>query len=231
MPISGLVYLQGLNAGTRRYVQWLQEATSGYQRSLTAAGCTAMPRGAGCCGGGSFSTIGSVALRAAEPTAAAGTAAATVLPGAVQCFTMRFMSQCEHHLLPFYGDVRIGFITTVTPAAAAAAAPVRDLAAELCVVVETFTRRLQIQERITHQIAEAVFLLLGGGGVPGATMGGPPGVMVVCDASHMCMVSRGVEKFASRTTTMAVRGALVEDCALRGAVLAVLAETKRTQGS
>ena len=69
---------------------------------------------------------------------------------------------------------------------------------------------MQVQERITHQVADAV-----------AQAGGSDieGVMVVVDAAHMCMVSRGVENHCGRTTTLAVRGVLVEQPALRKEVL------------
>lgn len=68
-----------------------------------------------------------------------------------------------------------------------------------------FSRRLQIQERLTHQIAEALHSSLGASGT-----------IVLCRATHMCMVARGVEKHASSTVTMAVYGVFESDHALRG---------------
>ena len=96
-----------------------------------------------------------------------------------------FFSMCEHHMLPFYGKVHVayipnGFITGLS---------------KIARVVDIFSHRLQVQERLTEQIMECI----------NATLK-PQGVMVVIEAKHMCMQMRGVEKQNSITTTSAYSG-------------------------
>ena len=98
-----------------------------------------------------------------------------------------FYSMCEHHLLPFYGVVHIGYI----PDANGRVVGISKLAR----VVDIITRRPQIQERMTTQIADAI--------VDGI---GPQGVAVVAQGTHMCMVMRGVNKPGSNIITSAIRG-------------------------
>jgi len=98
-----------------------------------------------------------------------------------------FYSMCEHHLLPFYGVVHIGYI----PDASGRVVGISKLAR----VVEIIARRPQIQERMTTQIADAVT-----DGIQ------PQGVAVVIQAEHMCMVMRGVKKPGSNIITSALRG-------------------------
>lgn len=104
-----------------------------------------------------------------------------------------FYSTCEHHLMPFYGRAHIAYVPR---------GKVVGLS-KLARTVEVYARRLQIQEQMTGQIADAVMEHLQ-----------PGGVMVVLEAEHMCMTMRGVKKPGSRTVTMAVRGAF-EDAALQ----------------
>ncbi len=98
---------------------------------------------------------------------------------------INFYSMCEHHMLPFYGKAHVayipnGYITGLS---------------KIARVVEVFARRLQVQERMTHQIMECINDTLH-----------PMGVMVVIEAAHMCMQMRGVEKQNSLTTTSAFSG-------------------------
>ena len=98
-----------------------------------------------------------------------------------------FYSMCEHHLLPFYGVVHIGYI----PDASGRVVGISKLAR----VVEIVARRPQIQERMTTEIAEAIDDAIE-----------PQGVAVVAQAEHMCMVMRGVKKPGSNIITSALRG-------------------------
>ena len=96
-----------------------------------------------------------------------------------------FFSMCEHHILPFYGKVHVayipnGYITGLS---------------KIARVVDIFSHRLQVQERLTEQVMECINETLK-----------PQGVMVVIEAKHMCMQMRGVEKQNSITTTSAYSG-------------------------
>lgn len=101
-----------------------------------------------------------------------------------------FSSTCEHHLMPFFGKVHIAYIPD---------GKVVGLS-KLARVVDAFSRRLQLQERLNAQIADAIFDELT-----------PKGVMVVVEGEHTCMTARGVKKFGSKTVTSAVRGQVPDD--------------------
>ena len=105
-----------------------------------------------------------------------------------------FYSTCEHHLMPFYGKAHIAYLPDGRVAGLS----------KLARTVEVYARRLQIQEQMTTQIAEAVMAYLK-----------PQGVMVMVEAEHMCMAMRGVSKPGSRTVTMAARGCFRENPALQ----------------
>ena len=109
-----------------------------------------------------------------------------------------FYSVCEHHMLPFFGKVHIAYI------------PDKKIVglSKLARTVEIYARRLQVQERLTSQIAEAVFKELGA-----------KGVLVIACAEHTCMTIRGVKKPGTQTVTMSAKGVLEEDAALRRQVL------------
>jgi GTP cyclohydrolase IA len=101
-----------------------------------------------------------------------------------------FFSMCEHHLLPFYGKAHIAYIPT---------GKIVGLS-KIPRLVEVFSRRLQVQERMTQQIADTLFRTLE-----------PDGVAVVIEARHLCMMMRGVEKQNSVATTSAMLGSFRDD--------------------
>ena len=103
-----------------------------------------------------------------------------------------FYSLCEHHLLPFFGHAHLAYIPGGKIAGLSKLARVLDVA----------SRRPQIQERLTGQVADAIFSALN-----------PDGVAVELEAEHLCMSMRGVQKTGSRVITSAVRGRF-ETCAL-----------------
>jgi GTP cyclohydrolase I len=99
---------------------------------------------------------------------------------------IEFFSMCEHHMLPFFGKVHVAYIP-------------RDRViglSKLPRLVDVFARRLQIQERMTQQIAQTIQDLID-----------PLGVGVICEARHFCMMMRGVEKQHSGAVTSAMLGA------------------------
>ena len=101
-----------------------------------------------------------------------------------------FFSLCEHHLLPFYGKAHVAYIPK---------GKIVGLS-KIPRIVDIFSKRLQVQERMTQQIADTLFETLE-----------PDGVAVVIDARHLCMMMRGVEKQHSVATTSAMLGSFRED--------------------
>jgi GTP cyclohydrolase I len=103
-------------------------------------------------------------------------------------------SMCEHHMLPFFGKCHVAYIPN---------GKIVGLS-KLPRIVEVFARRLQVQERLTEEIAQAIDDVLK-----------PAGVGVVIEAVHLCMMMRGVEKQNSKTLTSALRGSFRDDARTR----------------
>lgn len=114
---------------------------------------------------------------------------------------IQFWSMCEHHLLPFYGVVHIGYFC------AEGSNPNSIASSLIKSIVHFYGFKLQVQERMTRQIAETLSPLVGGD------------VIVVAEAGHTCMISRGIEKFGSSTATIAVLGRFSSDNSARAAFL------------
>ncbi|ABL65024.1 GTP cyclohydrolase I [Chlorobium phaeobacteroides DSM 266] len=110
-------------------------------------------------------------------------------------------SMCEHHLLPFFGKAHVAYIPD---------GKIVGLS-KIGRVVEVFARRLQVQERLTQQIRDAIQDVLN-----------PKGVAVVIEAKHLCMVMRGVEKLNSVTTTSAMSGEFISSPSTRSEFLRLI---------
>jgi GTP cyclohydrolase I len=102
---------------------------------------------------------------------------------------IEFYSTCEHHFLPFFGKAHIGYIPDGKVIGVS----------KLARLVDIYSRRLQIQERLTSQIADTLEIILS-----------PKGVIVVLEAQHLCMMARGVAKQNSLMKTSAIRGAFTD---------------------
>ncbi len=107
---------------------------------------------------------------------------------------IEFYSLCEHHILPFFGKCHVGYI------------PNKRIVglSKVPRIIDMFARRLQVQERLTHQIAQAINEVLQ-----------PQGIAVVMEAQHMCMMIRGVEKQRSSTFTNVMLGTFREEDSTR----------------
>lgn len=114
---------------------------------------------------------------------------------------IEFYSFCEHHILPFFGTVSIGYIPDGSMIGLS----------KLARVVNTVARRLQVQERLTAELCEAVNEALA-----------PKGVIVACNAHHLCMKMRGVEKQLATTDTYDYLGAFADDPSLRREFLSLI---------
>lgn len=112
-----------------------------------------------------------------------------------------FYSLCEHHLLPFHGVAHIGYI---------AQGRIVGLS-KLARLLDVFARRLQVQERLTTQIADAIEEHLH-----------PAGVIVIVQAEHLCMAMRGVQKSGVKTTTSVVRGAMKDKPEARAEAMSLI---------
>lgn len=111
---------------------------------------------------------------------------------------IEFYSMCEHHILPFFGRVSIGYIPN---------GKIIGLS-KLGRLVDAYAKRLQVQERFTAELCNEI-----------AITAGAKGVIAICDAQHLCMKMRGVEKQDSSTTTIEYNGVFADDPALRAEFL------------
>ena len=111
---------------------------------------------------------------------------------------IEFYSMCEHHMLPFFGRATVGYIPN---------GRIIGLS-KVARLVDMYARRLQVQERLTNEVADAMMDILT-----------PHGVGVILEASHFCMMMRGVEKQSSSTVTSAVRGSFLTDPRVRSEFL------------
>lgn len=140
----------------------------------------------------------------AEPEDAVGRA---IFPaegqGVVLVRDIEFHSLCEHHLLPFFGRMHVAYL------------PGERIIglSKIPRLVDLYARRLQVQERITEQVADALVRLLK-----------PRGVLVLAEAQHLCMAMRGVEKQHSSTATRALRGEYLHDAPARQELLSMIKE-------
>ena len=114
---------------------------------------------------------------------------------------IEFFSMCEHHLLPFFGKAHVAYIPT---------GKVIGLS-KIPRILEMYSRRLQLQERITHRVAKAIDEVLH-----------PAGVAVVLEGRHLCMQMRGVEKQNSFATTSAMLGEFHDEAETRAEFLSIL---------
>jgi GTP cyclohydrolase I len=119
---------------------------------------------------------------------------------------IEFFSLCEHHLLPFHGRMHVAYLPTTK---------VIGLS-KIPRIVNMFARRLQVQERLTQEVAEALSDAID-----------PRGVAVMCEASHFCMMMRGVEKQHSSTVTSAMLGAFRHNKSTRDEFLALIGRGTR----
>ena len=114
--------------------------------------------------------------------------------GIVVVKDIRFFSQCEHHMVPFYGHVSIAYVPGDRVVGLS----------KFARLVECYARRLQVQERMTRQITDDIVAYLR-----------PKGVMVIVEAEHMCMTMRGIQKPGTVTTTSRVYGCFANNAAAR----------------
>ncbi len=123
--------------------------------------------------------------------------------GVVLVRDVEFHSLCEHHLLPFSGRAHVAYL------------PGERIIglSKIPRIIDLYARRLQVQERLTEQVADALVDLLN-----------PRGVIVVAEARHLCMAMRGVQKQNSATVTRALRGAYAHDAVARQEILSMIQE-------
>lgn len=118
-----------------------------------------------------------------------------------------FYSFCEHHLMPFWGKAHVGYIPCKGRLVGLS---------KLARVVDCLSRRLQIQERLTSQIADTLYINLK-----------PRGVVVILEAEHMCMSMRGIQKPGSLTITSALRGIFLKNSKTRAEAMSLIMSSQK----
>lgn len=120
---------------------------------------------------------------------------------------IEFYSLCEHHMLPFFGKIHVAYL------------PKKQVIglSKIPRIVDVFARRLQVQERLTQEVAHAI-----------REITGPRGVGVVCEAQHFCMMMRGVEKQESSTVTSAMLGCFRTSRETRSEFLSLVRDSHRS---
>jgi GTP cyclohydrolase I len=233
----------GLRGSADAYVGGLLASTAGYDADVAgmvagavAARAAGRKEGAGGTGGpAAAQAAAGPPLPPAPPLPTLPPSHAPLLPPPCVDVAVRFTSMCEHHMLPFHGVARVVCLVDEeeggeeggkegsgsgnggegdggprTPRTRRAALDPPTVAA----LVRAFALRLQVQERLTQQVTEAVH----------AAAGFPKkGTLVVIEAAHMCMVARGVEQHGSATVTVGARGGLAVEGAARRELLGRLA--------
>jgi GTP cyclohydrolase I len=119
---------------------------------------------------------------------------------------IEFFSMCEHHLLPFFGKAHVAYVPN---------GKVIGLS-KIPRLVDVFARRMQVQERLTTEVADAIDDAIN-----------PQGVAVILEAQHLCMMMRGVEKQHSATVTSAMRGVFKTQQQTRSEFLSLVRQTER----
>lgn len=122
--------------------------------------------------------------------------------GLVMVGPIPFYSHCEHHMVPFFGQAWIGYIPEGGRVVGIS---------KLARLLDSFAKRLQIQERLTNQVADTIVDALN-----------PKGVAVIIRAEHLCMSMRGVKKPGTRTTTSAMRGVFLKEADARAEFLSLV---------
>jgi len=247
--------LAALEGAPRRYVEFLLASTAGYGAAPVpptpspGTFATRLPLAAraapcGCCREG-VTQVAAAAPPAPRPLPFATPDRPTFDPCSPDFeASLRFTSQCEHHMLPFHGVARLAVVGAARSRRRPGGPLVLPSLAQVEAMVAAFSHRLQVQERLTQQLADGLVAACseeeGEGGeegeaVPSAAASspsssrrerpgvGPAGVLVLCEAAHLCMVSRGVEKHASSTVTLAGRGVLAAGAGARRALVRRLA--------
>lgn len=184
-----MLFLQAFVEPAHNFVTWLRQATSGYAMTNRKESIDIADNSAASPGHVSPTISDTSSEELADETP--GDVPQTSSNNAqVMMMSSKFVSLCEHHMLPFSGVVQIACTTSKMPKGNG-----HDVESVFNNIVNVYSKRLQVQERLTQQIADAALAVFGA-----------QNVFIMIKSAHMCMVARGVEEHASTTVTTAVRG-------------------------